>query len=74
MVASVGHLEGAINGTCRSFDAQLTDRCLAACEWRFNRRFALENNLERPARTAVGTAPQPRNAIVAGGPPAEMPG
>jgi len=59
----LGNLKGAINGTCRSCDAHHTDRYLAAYEWRFNRRFALERNLERLARAALATAPVPRRAI-----------
>lgn len=46
----LGNLKGAINGTYRSCDAHHTDRYLAAYKWRFNRRFALDKNLERLAR------------------------
>ena len=59
----LGNLKGAINGTCRSCDARHTDRYLAAYEWRFNRRFALNKNLARLALAAVATAPVPRRAI-----------
>jgi ribosomal protein L37AE/L43A len=60
---SLGNIKSAITGTCRSFDGQHTDRYLAAYEWRFNRRFELDKNVERLARIAVQTAPQPRRSI-----------
>ena len=68
----LGNLKGAINGTCRSCDARHTGRYLAAYEWRFNRRFELDKNLERLARAATATAPQPRHSIAAVRHTAEM--
>ena len=70
----LGNLKGAINGTCRSCDARHTDRYLAAYEWRFNRRFELDKNLERLGRAATATAPQPRRSIAAVRSHAEMSG
>ena len=61
----LGNLKGAINGTCRSCDAHHTDRYLAAYEWRFNRRFALDKNIERLARAATATRPKPYRQIAA---------
>jgi len=61
----LGNLKGAINGTCRSCDAHHTDRYLAAYEWRFNRRFALDKNLARLARAATATQPKPHHQIAA---------
>ena len=71
----LGNLKGAINGTCRSCDAHHTDRYLAAYEWRFNRRFALDKNLKRLTRAAATTAPKPYRQIAAVRPrPAEKSG
>jgi ISXO2-like transposase domain len=55
----LGNIKSAITGTCRSFDPQHTERYLASYEWRFNRRFDLEKNVERLARIAAQTAPAP---------------
>ena len=52
------NIKGAITGTCRSCDPQHTERYLAAYEWRFNRRFDLDKNVERLARIATRTAPK----------------
>ena len=68
----LGNLKGAINGTCRSCDVRHTGRYLAAYEWRFNRRFELDKNLERLALAATATVPQPRHSIAAVRPTAEM--
>ncbi len=70
----LGNLKSAITGTCRSFDAQHTDRYLAAYEWRFNRRFELDKNIERLARAALRTTPQPYKSIALVREPAEMTG
>lgn len=59
----LANVKSAITGTCRSCDPQHTDRYLAAFEWRFNRRFALERNVERLARAAARTSPQPYRSI-----------
>jgi ribosomal protein L37AE/L43A len=59
----LGNIKSAITGTCRSFDGQHTDRYLAAFEWRFNRRFALDRHIDRLMRAAIITAPQPRSSI-----------
>ncbi|MFT5511352.1 MAG: ribosomal protein L37AE/L43A/transposase-like protein [Hyphomicrobiaceae bacterium] len=70
----LGNVKSAITGTCRSFDPQHADRYLAAFEWRFNRRFSLGKNIERLARVAARTAPQPYNSIASIRPQAEMAG
>ena len=70
----LGNVKSAITGTCRSFDPQHADRYLAAFEWRFNRRFSLGENIERLARVAARTAPQPYNSIASIRPQAEMAG
>jgi ribosomal protein L37AE/L43A len=62
---SLGNIKSAIAGTCRSFDPQHTERYLASYEWRFNRRFDLDKNVERLARVAVQTAPAPHRSIAA---------
>src|SRR5262245_35839301 len=54
----LANIKGAITGTCRSCDPQHTERYLAAYEWRFNRRFDLDKNVERLARVATRTAPK----------------
>ena len=59
----LGNLKSAMTGTCRSCDPQHTERYLAAHEWRFNRRFDLEKNVERLARVAAQTVPQPYRSI-----------
>lgn len=59
----LGNLKSAITGTCRSFDGQHADRYLAAYEWRFNRRFDLDRNIERLARVAVASPPSPYRSI-----------
>jgi hypothetical protein len=61
----LGNIKSAITGTCRSCDPQHTERYLAAYEWRFNRRFELDKNVERLARVAAMTAPQPYRSIAA---------
>jgi hypothetical protein len=53
----LGNIKSAIAGTCRSFYPQHTERYLASYEWRFNRRFDLDKNVERLARVATQTAP-----------------
>jgi hypothetical protein len=59
----LGNIKSAITGTCRSFDPQHAQRYLAAYEWRFNRRFDLEQNIGRLARAAINTAPRPYASI-----------
>ena len=61
----LGNVKGAITGTCRSCDRQHADRYLAAYEWRYNRRFELDRNLERLARVAARTTPRPYRSIAA---------
>jgi len=61
----LGNIKCAIAGTCRSFDPQHTERYLASYEWRFNRRFDLDKNVERLARIAAQTAPMPYRSIAA---------
>ena len=61
----LANIKGAITGTCRSCDPQHTESYLAAYEWRFNRRFELDRNLERLARVAARTAPMPYRSIAA---------
>ena len=56
---ALGNIKSAIVGTCRSCDIQHTARYLAAYEWRYNRRFDLDQNLSRLAPVAVTTSPQP---------------
>jgi ribosomal protein L37AE/L43A len=70
----LGNIKSAITGTCRSCDPQHTERYLAAYEWRFNRRFDLDRNVERLARIAAQTAPMPYRSIAAVRSPAEMSG
>ena len=60
---ALGNIKSAIVGTCRSCDIQHTARYLAAYEWRYNRRFDLEQNLGRLARVAVTIKPQPYREI-----------
>ncbi len=59
----LGNIKSAITGTCRSFDTQHAERYLAAYEWRFNRRFELDKNVERLARAAMLSAPRPYRSI-----------
>ena len=59
----LGNIKSAITGTCRSFDGQHAERYLAAFEWRFNRRFALDKNIGRLVRAAINTTPHPRASI-----------
>jgi hypothetical protein len=61
----LGNIKSAITGTCRSFGPQHTERYLASYEWRFNRRFDLEKNVERLARVAAQTAPARYQSIAA---------
>ncbi len=70
----LGNLKSAIAGTCRSFDGQHADRYLAAYEWRYNRRFDLDKNIERLARVAAKTEPRPYRSIAAVRSTAEMTG
>ena len=70
----LANMKGAITGTCRSCDPQHTERYLAAYEWRFNRRFELDRNVERLARVAARTAPMPYRSIAAVRIEAETPG
>ncbi len=62
---TLGNVKSAVTGTCRSLDERHTPRYLAAYEWRYNRRFDLERNLERLARVAVTTAPAPYGRLAA---------
>ena len=70
----LGNIKSSIAGTCRSFDGQHADRYLAAYEWRYNRRFDLDKNIERLARIAVKTKPRPYRSIAAVRTAAEMTG
>ncbi|GAI44991.1 unnamed protein product, partial [marine sediment metagenome] len=70
----LGNIKSAITGTCRSFDTQHADRYLAAYEWRFNRRFELDKNVERLVRAAVLIAPRPYRSIALVRSAAEMTG
>ena len=56
---ALGNIKSAIVGTCRSCDIQHTGRYLAAYEWRFNRRFDLDQNVARLARVALTIEPHP---------------
>jgi hypothetical protein len=60
----LGNVKSAIKGTLRSCDPQHAPRYLAAFEWRYNRRFDLKLNLDRLARVAATTKPQPRRSII----------
>jgi hypothetical protein len=70
----LGNIKSAITGTCRSLDTQHANRYLAAYEWRFNRRFELDKNVERLARAAMLSAPLPYRAIALVRTRAEMTG
>jgi hypothetical protein len=72
----LGKVKGAITGTCRSIDIRHTPRYLAGYEWRYNRRFVLPKNLERPADFAGTVASKPHREIAAVRPnrEAETPG
>ena len=70
----LGNVKSSMTGTCRSCDSQHADRYLAAYEWRFNRRFDLDKNIERLARVAVATEPRPYRSIAAVWTLAEMAG
>ncbi|MEO0811043.1 MAG: IS1595 family transposase [Pseudomonadota bacterium] len=61
----LGNVQSAIIGTCRSCNSQHLPRYLAAYEWRFNRRFELDKNIERLARAALTTKPTPYRKIIA---------
>jgi len=61
----LGNVKSAIKGTLRSCDPQHAPRYLAAFEWRYNRRFALQDNLSRLAHAAATIQPQPRHSISA---------
>jgi ribosomal protein L37AE/L43A len=61
----LGNLKGSIVGTCRSIDSQHADRYLASYEWRYNRRFDLDKNIERLASVAAKIAPRPYRSIAA---------
>src|SRR5262249_20090867 len=63
----LGNIKSAITGTCRSFDPRHTERYLASYEWRFNRRFDLDKNVERLARVAALTAPKYHRSIAGRG-------
>ena len=70
----LGNIKNAILGTSRSCDPQHADRYIAAYEWRFNRRFDLDPNVQRLARVAVTTAPAPYRTISPARLATEMPG
>ena len=70
----LGNLKGSIVGTCRSIDSQHADRYLASYEWRYNRRFDLDKNIERLARVATTIPPRSYRSIAAVRSPEEMPG
>jgi len=55
----LGNIKSAITGTCRSCRPQHAARYLAAYEYRFNRRFALDKMVERLVFVAARTPPQP---------------
>jgi ribosomal protein L37AE/L43A len=72
---SLGNIKSAIVGTCRSCGPQHAARYLAGFEWRFNRRFELDRNIERLARVAARSPPRPYRTIAAVRPKsAEPPG
>lgn len=62
---TLGNVKSAIVGTCRSFDQPHVARYLAGFEWRFNRRFDLDRNVERLSRAALVTPPKPYRNIAA---------
>ena len=62
---TISNVKGAITSTLRSCDARHAPRYLAAFEWRYNRRFALPENLTRLTRVAVTIAPKPHKVIAA---------
>lgn len=70
----LGNLKSAIVGTCRSCDPHHAPSYLAGYEWRFNRRFDLDKNLERLARVAVRTTPKPYRQIALVSPRADASG
>ena len=49
MNSGLSNIKSAIASTYRSFDPQHTARYLAGYEWRFNRRFNHEKNVDRLA-------------------------
>lgn len=62
---TLGNVKSAIVGTCRSFDQPHVARYLAGFEWRFNRRFDLDLNVERLSRVALATPPKPYRTLAA---------
>ena len=62
--------KSAITGTCRALGARHSARCLAAYEYRFNRRADLKSMVPRLAYVALRQPPTPYRTLV----PAEASG
>lgn len=60
----LGNLKGNILGVCRWISAKHLPRYLAEFQWRFNRRFGLEDILHRLLRAAALTPPMPQKLLV----------
>jgi hypothetical protein len=63
---TLGNVEAAIAGTCRSLSPEHADRYLASFAWRFNRRFQLTSLIPRLVHSAVRTSPLPYHQLAAG--------
>ena len=53
----LGNVKRAIDGTCHACAPQYAGRYLAACAYRFNRRYQLPDLVSRLAYVAVRTPP-----------------
>jgi ribosomal protein L37AE/L43A len=62
---TLGNVETAITGTYHHVSAEHAQSYLTSFAYRFNRRFQLDGIVERLARAATRTAPQPYRVIVA---------
>ena len=56
--------KSAITGTCRALGARHSARCLAAYEYRFNRRADLKSMVPRLAYVALRQPPTPYRTLV----------
>jgi hypothetical protein len=59
----LGNIKNSLKGTYHSFGKKHTARYLAEFQYRFNRRFELENMVPRLAYAAVRTPPMPARLL-----------
>ena len=63
----LGNIKSAITGTCRAIRPKHAARCLAAYEYRYNRRFDLGGMVPGLAKLSAQTTPKPHRCRLLAG-------